>query len=221
MDHTTADIASIAVPADDGDIRAALTHLEQRYAEYHSAVQQFHARLQQGPSGEMQSAGSAVVDSAAPKAKPAEAASASSVSTAPPKTSQPSSPAGSSGKPQGQAELHPGKSSDAARGPQPACKSDTSAAAAKTTASSLPAAPVQAAPGTSVPAAKPPAASAEQSDEALLASLDPETAQAIRVMRRLSPVKKSVREWLQEHEAERAAPAAPVEKKKSWFSRGR
>jgi hypothetical protein len=59
-------------------------------------------------------------------------------------------------------------------------------------------------------------------DEALLASLDSETASAVRVMRRLSPVRKSVRELLKEYEASRPTPPAAVQpKKKPWFSRGK
>lgn len=63
--------------------------------------------------------------------------------------------------------------------------------------------------------------SAAERDEALLASLDPETAKAIKVMRRLSPDHKSVKELLAEYEANRPAqPPAAQPKKKSWFSRG-
>lgn len=57
-------------------------------------------------------------------------------------------------------------------------------------------------------------------DEQLLSSLDEETARAIRIMRRLSPVKKSVRELLAEHQAKLPQQAAtPTAKKRSWFSR--
>lgn len=61
-----------------------------------------------------------------------------------------------------------------------------------------------------------------QDDEVFLASLDPETARAIRVMRRVSADEKSMRELLEEYKAKPSArPAAPVQsKKKSWFSRG-
>lgn len=62
---------------------------------------------------------------------------------------------------------------------------------------------------------------AHDEDEALLASLDPETAKAIRIMRRLSVEKKSVRELLEEYEASRSAETPAAEKhKKSWWSRG-
>jgi len=55
-------------------------------------------------------------------------------------------------------------------------------------------------------------------DENLLASLDPETAKAIRVMRRLNPGKRSVKELLEEYEATKGASAAEP-KKKSWWMR--
>ncbi|MGQ9648490.1 MAG: hypothetical protein ACUVXJ_00075 [Phycisphaerae bacterium] len=57
-------------------------------------------------------------------------------------------------------------------------------------------------------------------DEALLASLDPETAKAIRVMRRMRGDNKSVRELLEQYQASRANTKADSSKK-SWFRRGR
>ena len=106
-----------------------------------------------------------------------------------------------------------------------------------------PAEPVAAKPAPKVveaPAAPaPPAASAEpepvpepaapspvarsadhEEDEALLASLDPETAQAIKVMRRLSFEDKSVRQLLEEYEQTRHLQGSSESRKKSWWSRG-
>lgn len=57
-------------------------------------------------------------------------------------------------------------------------------------------------------------------DEMLLASLDPETAKAIRVMRRMRGDNKSVRELLEQYQASRANAKADSSKK-SWFRRGR
>ena len=75
-----------------------------------------------------------------------------------------------------------------------------------------------------VEAEEPPAdthSSEEQDDDALLASLDVETAKAIRVMRRLSPVKKRVSDLLEEYRASQAAHQSdPKQKKKSWWTRG-
>jgi hypothetical protein len=66
-----------------------------------------------------------------------------------------------------------------------------------------------------------PAAKDREEDDALLASLDEETAEAIRVMRRLSPVKKRVSELLEEYRATQLAQqSAPKSKKKSWWTRG-
>ncbi len=68
-------------------------------------------------------------------------------------------------------------------------------------------------------AAVPSAAVATRSDdEALLASLDPETAKAIRVMRRLSMSQKSVRQLLEEHQAKPAAQPAANAKKSRWWT---
>ncbi len=55
-------------------------------------------------------------------------------------------------------------------------------------------------------------------DESLLATLDDETAKAVRVMRRLNPGKKSVRELLEEYRASGADPSTQP-KKKSWWTR--
>jgi len=61
-------------------------------------------------------------------------------------------------------------------------------------------------------------APATNEDEKLLASLDPEIAKAIRVMRRLNPGKRSVKELLEEYQASKGA-SATEPKKKSWWMR--
>ena len=72
------------------------------------------------------------------------------------------------------------------------------------------------------PATVSPAANrvSQDEDEALLASLDPETAQAIKVMRRMSFENKSVRQLLEEYEATRQSQGSSEGRKKSWWSRG-
>lgn len=65
-----------------------------------------------------------------------------------------------------------------------------------------------------------PAAKQVSEDDALLASLDPETAKAIRVMRRLSIEKKSIRQLLDEYNAASTSAGKDEPKKKSWWSRG-
>ncbi len=62
-------------------------------------------------------------------------------------------------------------------------------------------------------------ASAED-DEALLASLDEETASAIRVKRRLSNDKRSVRELLEELQAERPKSKGTTQQRGQWWRRG-
>jgi hypothetical protein len=68
---------------------------------------------------------------------------------------------------------------------------------------------------------QPKAAPAETSeDEALLASLDLDTAKVIRVMRRMSGGRKSVRELLEQYQASQTT-SRNEPTKKSWFRRGR
>lgn len=63
-------------------------------------------------------------------------------------------------------------------------------------------------------------AAATEDDEALLASLDPATADAIRVQRRLTGGRKHVRELLEEHRArQQAPPQAP--RRRSWWKGNR
>lgn len=84
-------------------------------------------------------------------------------------------------------------------------------------------APVEAATTSIAPSAEAPAAKpAESDDETLLASLDEETAKAIRVMRRLSNNRRSVRDLLAEYQSKPPGKSAePSAKSKSWWSRGK
>lgn len=60
-----------------------------------------------------------------------------------------------------------------------------------------------------------------EDDEALLATLDEKTVKALRVMRRLSPVKRSMRELLAEYQAEQGMKPddAPSPARTSWWKR--
>ena len=58
----------------------------------------------------------------------------------------------------------------------------------------------------------------EEDDEALLAELDEETATQVRVRRRLTGRRRSIRELIEEVQAEKAN--EPETKKSSWWSRG-
>jgi hypothetical protein len=82
---------------------------------------------------------------------------------------------------------------------------------------------VQPAEPDAAPAPPAPRSASQEEDETLLASLDPETAKAIRVMRRTSFENKSVRELLEEYLQTRNAQGFsenPEQRKKSWWSRG-
>ena len=58
-----------------------------------------------------------------------------------------------------------------------------------------------------------------EDEEALLAGLDADTASAIRIMRRLNPSHKSVRELIQEYQAKAKRPLAAPPDKKPWWQR--
>ncbi|MEW6199192.1 MAG: hypothetical protein AB1601_11105 [Planctomycetota bacterium] len=59
----------------------------------------------------------------------------------------------------------------------------------------------------------------ELDDEQLLASLDPETANAVRVRRRLSRDKRPIRELVAEIQAARRAEPTPTSARKRWWRR--
>jgi len=58
-------------------------------------------------------------------------------------------------------------------------------------------------------------------DEAVLALLDEETATAVRIMRRLAPGTRSVRELVEEYRSSRAPAGQPPPQKRSWWGRGK
>lgn len=58
-----------------------------------------------------------------------------------------------------------------------------------------------------------------EDDQAVLATLDPQVAQTISIMRRLTPVKRSVRDVLREYEATHTVPKTDRPAKQSWFAR--
>ncbi len=60
---------------------------------------------------------------------------------------------------------------------------------------------------------------AAEADEALLETLDPETAKAIRVKRRLTRGKRSVRELLEEHRAAQAQAPVQTPERRGWWRR--
>jgi hypothetical protein len=76
-------------------------------------------------------------------------------------------------------------------------------------------------PNASPPSAPATEKAAGEDEEALLATLDPETAKAIRVRRRLSTGRKSVRELLAEYNAEQGKSSGGEAGKRSWWRRGK
>jgi hypothetical protein len=59
----------------------------------------------------------------------------------------------------------------------------------------------------------------DQDDELVLSQLDEKTVKALRVLRRLSPVKKSMRVLLAEHQAGQGGQPEAAPAKKSWWKR--
>jgi len=203
------DSRTIRIPADDGTIAHALAALDVKLADWAGALRAAEHIIADAvktgpPSGNDPSPHPATPDGPALEAPPRAA--------------------------EGQAAVGQVHEPAVAVGPTAASKKapavDPAERASERACSAVQSSP---APGvTSVAQPNPPAAKQEQAaptnspeDEALLASLDAETAEAVRVMRRLSPVHMSVRELLVEYEASRPIPPAEGQtKKKSWFSRG-
>ena len=220
MDRTTAEITVLRVPADDGAITRALAALDDKLAAWADAMREAQRRIVEAAGRRASASPPSAED------RPAHAEAS----------------AGPSGPIDGQVETAAQRQDTLAAnesispaGPTPApIAPDTSQAVAEPApVSDLPAAPfgVESAATISEPTASDsPAAGAEEptasadlaDDETLLASLDPETARAVRVMRRMSLEPRSVRDLLTEYEAGRPmSPAAGPPKKRSWFSRGR
>jgi len=65
----------------------------------------------------------------------------------------------------------------------------------------------------------PPVRQDADDDEEFLATLDPETVNAIRIRRRLSPEKKSVRQMLDAYLVSRPAIDPAVQQKKTWWTK--
>jgi hypothetical protein len=61
----------------------------------------------------------------------------------------------------------------------------------------------------------------EEDEEALLASVDEETARAVRIMRRLAQDGRSVRELIEECKVMPPSPSLSRPEKRSWWSRGK
>jgi len=220
MDRTTADINVLRVPADDGAITRALTALDAKLSAWADAMHEAQRRIVEA-TGRLASAQSESAE--APPAH-AKVSAGLSESIGVEDTAAKRQPAAL----EAQETIHPTEpppgpiSTDTAHtAPEPTDALEIAAA------SSLPeaAAPIKepaASPSPTAGAEEPTASADVADDEALMASLDPETAKAIRVMRRMSLEPKSVRDLLKEYEANRpTSPTAGASKKRSWFSRGK
>ncbi len=224
MSVTTAKKPDISVPSDDGRISEALSALDARLKSWSTAM-----RDAQGALAAQASRLAALADQLRSQAKVSQA-------VPPPQSPVDVKPAAKPAEAPA-AETRRDKAPDAPKTPAPAKpKTETPRKAAETLVVEKPAKPEPKPPAGERPAkpgagraaadAKkgPPAAPpiAPDDDEELLASLEPEVADAIRVMRRMSPVKRSVREFLAEYEAANvSASEKKTQHKKTWWSRGK
>lgn len=236
MNITVVDMSGIAPPPADGAIESALSDASEKVSAWVRAVRDIQVVLSDTP----QPAGSSHEASAvADRARPG----GSDLSGTP--TEPSTSPESSAPAHERSAEPEPVAPETATAAPEPETAAEAphdAPSQSKRKPKAKPSRPVIGSFGalqpdpTLKPTASAPSRPADQppeeqvdttepeprdEDETLLASLDEETAKAIRVMRRLSPVHKTVRELLEQYETSKAAPAMKTGRKKSsWFSRG-
>ena len=218
MGHTTVEIGTFRVPADDGAFAQALAALDEKLSDWADAMR----AAQQIVAAAAKTGPPAGIDSSPHTVTPDVDVSAIA---GPPQDTQ-----GQAAVPDVPVATVETTAEDAAPGDRELNRLcapevvhlDTHAGAAHASGTRAAAPPAAAPPGAPVAKQEHVSSSDASEDEALLASLDAETAKAIRVMRRLSPVRKSALELLKEYEATRPpAQHAGQTKKKSWFSRGR
>ncbi len=219
QDHN-AEILEIAAPRDDSTIAEALAGLESKLADFTDAMRAAAAGMRSAV------AGSASGDTAVPGlekagAKPEQAPipPAETAGGAKPEPGRTVESSGHSMPSAGPAEPVP---ADAATVPK-----KKKGIVPMVPEASLPAQQVvegdsPVSTGEDSAAAEPAAGTSRRDeDEALLASLDAETAAAIRVMRRVSVDNKSVSELLEEYRAGHKDAPQTGGDKKSWWTRGR
>jgi len=209
MDRVPGDRTDIRVPSEDDSIAEALAELDGKLAAWGAAMRTAEASFTEMSAGSLYRTG-----------------------TVDPSEEDEPAPSGADGEPRGVAAA-PG--TDSGDGDTESKRSEAgpalvavqagaeTAGDVKETQGSAMAATVQpvAAEAESETASDPDRDKGEDEDEALLDTLDPKTAEAIRVMRRLTPARKSVRELLREYEANKASEPAAQPQKKSWFLRKR
>ncbi|HSW46604.1 MAG TPA: hypothetical protein VLM89_13650 [Phycisphaerae bacterium] len=227
MNRTTADITEFSVPADDGGIAQALAVADEKLAAWVVAMRETQRHIVGAAARAV-----APVDAGTRETEMREPATAGDAAV-----ETPTNPAATDVVPQDAQTASEGLPESVCHGP-PAGPTQAGRLCHNTGETPVPheeSPPIQEIhsdtvtapqeePAASAPVAAPedPTASPKDAaDEALLASLDPETARTIRVMRRVSPIPESVEELLQEYEAGLAStPPAEKPKRKSWFSRG-
>jgi hypothetical protein len=194
MSDTTTNLPALPPSAASDDIRRALADVDARLSAWAAAV------AKSGP--------------VAPDPAPAKPAPASAdqptepvVAPAKPKVVEAAAPPAAPTKPQSRVKSETPPKPESASKPVPAPKVEATKKPAP-----------EPAPAAAPPAARP--QTEQEEDEALLASLDAETVQAIKVMRRLSFEKKSIRQLLEEYEQTRQPQGSSESRKKSWWSRG-
>lgn len=208
-DRVPGDIAEISVPSEDGSIAEALADLDGKLAAWSAAMRAAEARFAEMSADNPHEA--ATTDpSPADEPAPGGADSEARVDAAEP------------GDDSGDGDTEPKRSETGLASVAAQAGVETAGDAKETRGSAMDAAaqPVAAEAESEAPCA-PDQDKGEDQDEALLATLDAETAKAIRVMRRLTPTKKTVRELLGEYQARQANEPAAQPQKKSWFLRRR
>jgi len=231
-DHTLA----VQVPADDGSIQRAFQELDARLAAWFSAMKDAqHAVSEQTHlPAPQETATTATPDPVAPEALssvPSPSASSTpvaeakagipdaalAVAPAPPATGKPKAAAPSPSPPPAQSVAEPPVApvaADAGAGP----RSETTE----------PTPPAEKRRRKGIVAMAPPSAAREVNEQTvddeertLLESLDEETATAIKVMRRLNPSNKTLRQLLEEYEASKTTRSAEARDRKSWWKKGK
>jgi len=209
MDRMLGDIADIRVPPEDGSIEQALAELDGKLGAWRAAMRAAEARFAEMSAGSphgVETADPVEEDQPAPRDADSEPRAV---------TAEPGADAGDGDTEPKCSEAGPAFV-EARAGARPV--EDAKEAHGSVTAAT--AQPV-AAEAESETASDPTRDGSEDADAALLDTLDPETAKAIRVMRRLTPARKSVRELLREYQAGQAKEQAAQPQKKSWFLRKR
>ncbi len=216
MDRTTADINDIRIPGEGDAIATALVALDERLTAWATAMREACRQVADAASTRRPIVAEEPLATATLEAPAPAADMASGLDPAQPVGVEPTAISSGTVKLDAEPASPLEVSSQVASAEEQAAPKESPSEADSTTSQTMLTEQM------SVAAPEPAnVVSAAEQDEALLASLDPEAAKAIKVMRRLSPDRKSVKELLAEYEANRSAqPPAAQPKKKSWFSRG-